>query len=117
LPSLRWPPRWGATFASGLRIRFGLARANSRRATPSRFAPPVRSSRDSASRSRARTKPAKSSNSREETGSRSDRAREDLVAYYRTILGVHSLPEPRFFKRVAEGDDANQRESAPGDRC
>jgi uncharacterized protein (DUF849 family) len=67
------PPRWAATSASGSRILCGRVRDGSPAATPSRCAPCARSSRGSASRSRRRTKRARSSSSRAAIGSRSDR--------------------------------------------
>ena len=61
----------------------GRGLANSQPATPSRCAPPARSSKGSGFRSRARTKRAKSSSSRAATGSPSDRSapRIDNVAH------------------------------------
>ena len=62
----------------GLEDRRSQAQANSQPATPSRCAPPARSSKGSGFRSRARTRRAKSTRSRVATGSTSDSsARED----------------------------------------
>ena len=73
----------GGNVRVGLEDLLGLARANSRRAAPSRFARRARSSKGLASRSRARTKPAKFWSSRAEIAWRSDCLGSDQAGGWR----------------------------------